>query len=110
MKLLFDQNLSSKLVKALADLFPGSLHVKDLGMEQEDDRLIWERAKQDGFIIISKDSNFNQRAFVFGHPPKVIQIKRSNCPTKQVEFIVRGHFDSIKRFDDDSQANCLILY
>ena len=79
-------------------------------MEQEDDRLIWERAKQDGFIIISKDSNFYQRAVVFGHPPKVIQVKRGSCPTKQVEFIVRSHFGRIKQFDDDSQANFLILY
>jgi predicted nuclease of predicted toxin-antitoxin system len=110
LKLLFDQNLSSKLVKSLADLFPDSLHVKDLGMEQTDDRLIWERAKQDGLIIVSKDSDFYQRAVLFGHPPKVIWIKRGNCPTKQVEFILRGHFDRIKRFDNDSQANCLILY
>ena len=110
MKLLFDQNLSSKLVEALADLFPGSLHVKALGMEQTDDRSIWERAKQDGLIIVSKDSDFYQRAILFDHPPKVIWIKRGNCPTKQVEFILRGHFDRIERFDNDSQANCLILY
>jgi predicted nuclease of predicted toxin-antitoxin system len=64
LKLLFDQNLSSKLVKALADLFPDSLHVKDLGMEQTDDRSIWERAKQDGLIIVSKDSDFYQRAIL----------------------------------------------
>ena len=110
MKLLFDQNLSSKLVKALADLFSGSLHVKALGMEQTDDRSIWDRAKQDGLIIVSKDSDFYQRAILFGHPPKVIWIKRGNCPTKQVEFILRGHFDRVERFDNDSQANCLILY
>ncbi|HEX5085273.1 MAG TPA: DUF5615 family PIN-like protein [Blastocatellia bacterium] len=76
MKLLFDQNLSSKLVKSLADLFPDSLHVKDLGMQQTDDRLIWERAKQDGLTIVSKDSDFYQKAVLFGHPPKVIWIKR----------------------------------
>ena len=56
-------------------------------MEQTDDRLIWERAKQDGLTIVSKDSDFYQRAVLFGHPPKVIWIKRGNCPTKQVEFI-----------------------
>jgi predicted nuclease of predicted toxin-antitoxin system len=101
---------TSKLVKSLADLFPDSLHVKDLGMEQTDDRLIWECAKRDGLIIVSKDSDFYQRAILFGHPPKVIWIKRGNCPTKQVEFILRGHFDRIEHFASDTQANCLILY
>ena len=110
MKLLFDQNLSIKLVISLADLFPDSLHVKQLGMEQTEDDLIWERAKQDGLIIVSKDSDFYQRAVLFGHPPKLIWVKRGNYPTKQVEFILRGHFDRIKQFDDDPQANCLILY
>jgi predicted nuclease of predicted toxin-antitoxin system len=110
LKLLFDQNLSSKLVKSLADLFPDSVHVKDFGMEQADDRLIWERAKQDDLIIVSKDSDFYQRALLFGHPPKVIWIKRGNCPTKQVEFILRGHFDRIEQFNDDTQSGCLILY
>ncbi len=110
MKLLFDQNLSSKLVKSLADLFPDSAHVKDFGMEQADDRLIWERAKQDDLIIVSKDSDFYQKALLFGHPPKVIWIKRGNCPTKQVEFILRGHFDRIEQFNDNTQSGCLILY
>jgi predicted nuclease of predicted toxin-antitoxin system len=97
-------------VKSLADLFPDSAHVKDFGMEQTDDRLIWERAKQDDLIIVSKDSDFYQRALLFGHPPKVIWIKRGNCPTKQVEFILRGHFDRIEQFNDDPQSGCLILY
>ena len=42
MKLLFDQNLSPKLVTRLADLFPGSLHVQSAGLDQADDEKIWE--------------------------------------------------------------------
>jgi len=33
MKLLFDENLSPKLPNRLSDLFPGSLHVRDVGMK-----------------------------------------------------------------------------
>ena len=33
MKLLFDENLSYKLVRLLADLFPDSVHVRDVGLE-----------------------------------------------------------------------------
>ncbi len=97
-------------MKSLADLFPDSVHVKDFGMEQADDRLIWERAKQGDLIIVSKDSDFYQRSLLFGYPPKVIWIKRGNCPTRQVEFILRGHFDRIEQFNNDTQSGCLILY
>jgi predicted nuclease of predicted toxin-antitoxin system len=71
-KLLFDENISHKLARALDDLYPGSAHTRDLGLKASDDRLIWERAKKDDFIIVSKDSDFYQRSLLFGHPPKII--------------------------------------
>jgi len=110
LKLLFDQNLSSKLVKALSGLFPDSLHVKDLGMEQTDDRLIWEHARQNGFVIVSKDTDFYQRSLLLGHPPKVIWFRRGNCSTKQVELILRNQLYRLEEFGNDDQAGCLILF
>ena len=41
MKLLFDHNLSPRLVNRLADLFPESAHIYMLGLEQSDDREVW---------------------------------------------------------------------
>lgn len=58
MKLLFDENLSHKLVRALEDLFPGSEHVRNLGLKAADDHVIWEQAKSNDSIIVSKDSDF----------------------------------------------------
>ena len=60
MKLLFDQNLSFRLCKALAELFPGSSQVRLLGLERVTDRVIWDRAKSDGFILVSQDSDFSE--------------------------------------------------
>ena len=60
MKLLFDENISHKLVPALVDLYPGSTHPRDIGLKTSDDRLIWEYAKNNGFMIISKDADFSQ--------------------------------------------------
>jgi len=72
MKLLFDQNLSTTLVPRLLDLFPESLHVKDVGLESAPDLVVWSYAKEHGFAIVSKDSDFQQRSMVLGFPPKVI--------------------------------------
>lgn len=52
MKLLFDQNLSFRLARQLEDYFPDSGHVPLLGMDQDDDELIWEFARQHGYIIV----------------------------------------------------------
>ena len=57
-KLLFDQNLSHRLVATLARQFPGSVHVRDLGLQHADDATIWEFAKADGYTIVSKDDDF----------------------------------------------------
>ena len=58
MKLLFDQNLSPRLPRLLADLYPDSVHVRAIGLREATDSEIWEYAKQHGFVIVSKDSDF----------------------------------------------------
>jgi predicted nuclease of predicted toxin-antitoxin system len=87
MKLLFDENLSHKLLWPLADLFHGSVHVRDLGLKAADDPVAWEYAKNNGLMIVSKDSDMHQRSFVFGYPPKVVWVRLGNCSTSEVEKI-----------------------
>ena len=74
MKLLFDENLSPALVVELADVFQGSAHVRDVGLESSADRRVWDFAVEMGFAIVTKDADFRQRSFLFGPPPKVIWI------------------------------------
>jgi predicted nuclease of predicted toxin-antitoxin system len=109
MKLLFDQNLSHKLAWAIADLFPDSLHVRAVGLTAADDSLIWNYAKGNGFMIVSKDSDFYQMSLLYGHPPKVVWIRRGNCSTADVEAIIRQRFNDIKIFYEDAYESFLIL-
>lgn len=62
MKLLLDQNLSWRLVSGLQDLFPGIRHVREAGMDRADD-VVWEHAKREGFIVLSKVRTSNSAAF-----------------------------------------------
>ena len=57
-KLLFDQNLSPKLVKRLAELYPSSDHLDLLGLGTADDAFIWEQARRNGFVVVTKDADF----------------------------------------------------
>ena len=90
MKLLFDQNLSPRLVALLVDIFPESVHVRDAGLRTADDETVWNYALQQQLVIISKDSDFRQRSFLFGSPPKVVWIRRGNCSTQDIESIIRS--------------------
>jgi predicted nuclease of predicted toxin-antitoxin system len=109
MRLLFDQNLSHRLVQMLADFYPNCVHVRDIGLNAASDTLIWEYAKQHGYNVVSKDSDFRQRSFVFGYPPKVIWIRRGNCSTQTIAHILRSNRETIREFEADTTATFLIL-
>ena len=109
MKLLFDQNLSHKLARRLTDIFPDSTHVREVGLKEANDPVVWDYAKQQSFMIISKDADFHQRSFVFGFPPKVVWVQLGNCTTNEVEQVIRKNFAAIKDFYDDAEAAFLVL-
>ena len=62
MKALLDQNLSHRLVDVFSERFPGSGHVRDHRLTGDDDETIWSLAKDEGFFIVTKDSDFLARA------------------------------------------------
>lgn len=85
------------------------MHVKDFGMENKSDSDIWEFSKKNGFTIVSKDSDFHQRSFVFGHPPKFIWIKKGNCSTEEITSILRVHHQELMAFGVDPGSSLLVL-
>lgn len=109
MKLLLDENLSDRIVHRIIDLYPGSDHVKTLALINTDDVIIWEYAKTNNFVIISKDSDFHQRSLLYGHPPKFIYLRVGNSPTSKIVQILRGNFDTISQFVNSSVESILVL-
>ena len=102
MKLLFDQNLSPRLLDSLADVYPGSSHVRLAGLRDANDDAVWTYAREHEFVIVSKDSDFHQRSFVFGFPPKVIWVRLGNCPTSEVQRLLLEQQHRILEFCEDS--------
>ena len=110
MKLLFDQHLSPRLVKSLADIYPDSNHVYPLGLDQADDKEIWDYARREGFLIVTKDADFSDLCLLLGCPPKVIWIRRGNCQTSAIEAILRHHYSDIEVLDKDVIVGVLTLF
>jgi predicted nuclease of predicted toxin-antitoxin system len=110
MKLLFDQNLSFKLCRRLADVFPGSTQVRLLGMAEANDRSIWQYAKTNGFALVSQDADFADIATFYGPPPKVIWLRCGNQSNDVIEMLLRDRVEDITVFDADEIAACWELY
>jgi predicted nuclease of predicted toxin-antitoxin system len=110
MKLLFDQNLSFKLCRALADLFSNSSQIRLLGLERADDLDVWEYAKTNGFTLVSQDADFAEMASMLGPKPKVIWLRCGNQPTSAIENILRVHAEAIAIFAEDKDAAVLEVY
>jgi len=109
MKLLFDQNLSWRLLQKLADLYPDSRHVRESGMNESEDIDIWDYAKANDFVIATKDLDFQQRSLLFGHPPKVIRLRVGNCTVQTIEDLLRRYSVLIHTFEQDARKSCLAL-
>lgn len=110
MKLLFDQNLSPRLASLLADLFPNSNHVFPLGLDTIDDSEIWEFAKANDFVLVTKDADFSDLSVLRGFPPKVIWIRRGNCKTSDIEQILRTNFKIISQLETDNTLGIITLF
>jgi predicted nuclease of predicted toxin-antitoxin system len=108
-KLLFDENLSHKLARRLAELYPGSKHVSELGLLQHPDISIWEHAKTMGFTIVTTDSDFFDIATSSGSPPKVIWLRRWDHPTRDAEMLLRREAIRISEFIADDVLGILVL-
>ena len=78
MKLLLDENLSRRLVPFLQHDFPDTTQVVLLGMESAPDKDVWQRARDDGFVIVTRDADFQELSLVWRQPPQVIRLKTPN--------------------------------
>ncbi len=109
MRLLFDQNLSPRLPHLLSDLFPDSVHVREVGLRDSDDTIIWQYAKTHGYTIVSKDSDFQQRNLLHGAPPQFVWLRLGNCSVAESADLIRRHCPAIYTFGQDMTQTHLMI-
>lgn len=109
MRLLFDEQLSEELSKLLQDVFPDSLHVRQIGSGGASDTTVWQLAQQQGCVLVSKDEDFHRLSILLGAPPKVIWIRLGNCGSADVAQLLRENLAQIQRFADQEEATFLAL-
>lgn len=109
MTLLFDENLSFRLVRVVLSDLPGSRHVSEAGLAQAVDRVIWEHARAQGVAIVTLDSDFYDMTLVHGSPPKVVWLRSADTSTGNLSALLSRHLGDIVAFLADPAVACLIL-
>ena len=98
MKLLFDQNISYRLVNQIQVAFPSCGQVRELGLENATDIEIWEYAKENEYAIVTFDADFYEISQYRGHPPKIIWIRTGNITMKNLAVMLTERKDEINNF------------
>ena len=98
MKLLFDQNISFRVVRKIIQDFPLAISVWDVGLYEEDDIPIWKYAKENDYTIVTQDNDFDNMYGLWGHPPKIIMIRTGNVSNVDLAKLLISRKDRIERF------------
>jgi predicted nuclease of predicted toxin-antitoxin system len=108
-KLLFDQNISWRIIEHIVVEFPGSEHANTRKLVSVSDKAVWEYARNYDFCIVSKDADFHQLSFLHGAPPKAIWVRLGNCSTSDIADCIKRNISKIRIFLDDSESAFLVL-
>jgi predicted nuclease of predicted toxin-antitoxin system len=108
--ILFDQNISFRIISKIASNFPTAKQVRQLGIENFSDIEIWQYAKQNKFTIVTFDSDFFDLSNLKGHPPKIVWLRFGNTKTDFLAEIINSKKAIINDFIDSdtySEISCL---
>ncbi len=93
----------------LASEYPGSVHVREVGLRGAEDGDIWDYGRTQAFAIVSKDADFRERSFVEGSPPKIIWLDVGNAGTATIANLLRRERQRTEEFAKQEESSFLIL-
>ena len=113
MKLLFDQNISFRIVQKVQDLLPLSSQVRLLGLENSEDYELWDYAKENDYSIVTFDTDYYDISLIRGTPPKIIWLRIGNTSTDNLVRCMQRNYDLMKEFvenPDYKDLACLEIF
>jgi predicted nuclease of predicted toxin-antitoxin system len=102
MKLLFDQNISYRIVSLVSNKYLEAKHINQVGLENATDNAIWNFARENNFTIVTFDSDYYDLSIIKGRPPKIIWLRLGNTSTNMVAKVFNEDFALIEAFLTDS--------
>ena len=111
MKLIFDNNISYRIIRKLDLPNVETIHVASTSLlKPAEDIDIWKFAKQNSFTIVTFDEDFEELSILQSFPPKVILLKLGNSSTQYIANYLKNNFSVIEQFITSESLGLLKLY
>jgi len=110
MKLLFDENISHKILKKIDSVYKESFHCNSIRPLLKNDLEIWEYARNNNFSIVTFDEDFYEWMVLKGFPPKIIWLRTGNTSTNDIANSLNLKVESIKEFLENPDIGILEIY
>jgi predicted nuclease of predicted toxin-antitoxin system len=110
MKLLFDQNISFRILRLLPEDFAACRQVRSVDLNDCNDVEIWRFAKQNGFTVVTFDADFFDISILRGFPPKIIWLRTGNLTTSEIAERIILNSLNIASFIDNPDQSCLEIF
>jgi len=110
MKLLLDQNISRRILPALAETWPSSSQAGLLGLDCASDLEIWVYARDQGFVIVTKDADFEKLSLLNGAPPKVIWLRLGNATNQEVQRVLLESHAELNNLIQTDGLDCIEVH
>lgn len=108
-RLLLDENLSESILRAVSETYPDSDHVRLALLAGATDEQVWAYARDHGFVLVTRDEDFERLSALRGAPPKVLWLALHNATNPEVVHALRHAHASIERFVRDPAAALLVI-
>ncbi len=108
--ILVDNNISYRVASILKTTYKGITHVSTIGLDTEEDLVLWNYATNNKLSILTKDADFNHIQQLKGFPPKIIWIRSGNVSTKRVVELLETRELEIKQFLDKTELGLLEIW
>ena len=113
MRPLLDEHLSQRIAGALRAKAYDVVSVHEVGLEGQPDRVIWERAIDEGRVLVTYDVSdfpdlFDVLFFEGIHHPGLVVVSAKTIAQEDIGVITRS-LEHLVRTDEDLADQCVFL-
>ena len=105
MRFILDAQLPPQLAEWLGKAFAiTAVAARDLGLASAADSVLFDYARQEGAVVLTKDSDFVELLHRLGAPPQIIWITCSNVCNRHLRILFEATFKQVLQLLQDGES------
>jgi predicted nuclease of predicted toxin-antitoxin system len=109
LKLLIDKPISLRTVRLLGSIFPGTQHLRQVGLEGSSQEEILSYAVHYGYVLVTANETYLSLLNAEATDPKVIHLRCSRLIGKHVAGLMKRYISRIYAFGESLDERILLI-